>query len=345
MHKGEIINGYEILQDFTTKGSGLSKWTFARKDGIEYFIKEFLSPTYPVNGSPGSEKTKELKKKKCQEFENYHKRLQDALEDKCSSGGNLVITKEFFRFKSKYYKVTVKIDVTSLSVEDVTKISQENKLLILKTVSHSLRVLHSANIVHGDLKPDNILIKKTETGNFTTKLIDFDNSYFNGEPPAQTEVVGDMVYYSPELGDYLKDECTKPELLTVKSDIFSLGLIFHQYFTGALPEFDVDKFNYAYVAVNNGEKLKFHDGLSEKMCSLLDIMLAKDTADRPSINTVFNSLKEKDILNPITVKIKSRVKGSLAATPDLPKEDEKPELVTSGKLKGSLLKIIWESTT
>lgn len=340
MHKGELINGYEILQDFTTKGSGLSKWTFASKNGIEYFIKEFLSPTYPIEGSPGSQKTKEYKQEVCFKFENYHKRLQNALEDKCSHGGNLVITKEFFRFKSKYYKVTVKIDVTSLSVDDVMKMSQENKLLILKTVSHSLRVLHSAKIVHGDLKPDNILIKKTETGNFTTKLIDFDNSYFNGEPPSQTDVVGDMVYYSPELGNYLTGEISNPELLTVKSDIFSLGLIFHQYCTGALPEFDLDKFNYAYIAVNNGEKLKFHDGLSEKMCLLLEGMLAKDLNDRPSIDTIFNSLKDKDILKPTAVEFKSRVKGALAAPSDSPSECIKPNSAPSGKLKGSLLKII-----
>lgn len=341
MHKGELINGYEILQDFTTKGSGLSKWTFARKYGIDYFIKEFLSPTYPVEGSPGSQKTKELKGKMCAEFENHHKRLQDALDDKCSCGGNLVITKEFFRFRSKYYKVTVKIDVTSLSIDDVVKISPENKLLILKTVSHSLRVLHSANIVHGDLKPDNILIKKTETGNFTTKLIDFDNSYFNGEPPNQTEVVGDMVYYSPELGNYVKGECSSPELLTLKSDIFSLGLIFHQYCTGSLPEFDVDKFNYAYVAVNNGEKLKFHDGLSEKIRLLLERMVAKDPADRPGIHTVFNSLKEKDILEPVTpeLKTKSMVRGSLAAPDSTPKYENSAS-EANGKLKGSLLRII-----
>jgi hypothetical protein len=47
MKAGDVVNGYTILEDFRVVGAGLSKWTFAAKDGREYFIKEFLSPTYP----------------------------------------------------------------------------------------------------------------------------------------------------------------------------------------------------------------------------------------------------------------------------------------------------------
>lgn len=40
MHKGDIIGGYEILKDFLVAG-GMSKISFAKKGGTEYFIKEF----------------------------------------------------------------------------------------------------------------------------------------------------------------------------------------------------------------------------------------------------------------------------------------------------------------
>jgi hypothetical protein len=55
---GDVINGYRILEDFRVVGAGLSKWTFAAKDGREYFIKEFLSPTFPDEHAPGSAQTK-----------------------------------------------------------------------------------------------------------------------------------------------------------------------------------------------------------------------------------------------------------------------------------------------
>ena len=50
MRAGDVLNGYTLLADFTVVGAGLSRWTFARKGGREYFVKEFLSPTYPDVG-------------------------------------------------------------------------------------------------------------------------------------------------------------------------------------------------------------------------------------------------------------------------------------------------------
>ena len=47
MKAGDVLNGYRILEDFRVVGAGLSEWTFAERDGRTYFIKRFLSPTYP----------------------------------------------------------------------------------------------------------------------------------------------------------------------------------------------------------------------------------------------------------------------------------------------------------
>ncbi|NJK84070.1 MAG: serine/threonine protein kinase, partial [Saprospiraceae bacterium] len=49
MLQGDIIKGYRIVKDFSTAGGGLSKWSFAEREGKEYFIKEFLSPKYPTD--------------------------------------------------------------------------------------------------------------------------------------------------------------------------------------------------------------------------------------------------------------------------------------------------------
>ena len=65
MKAGDVVNGYTILEDFKVVGAGLSKWTFAERGGRQYFIKEFLSPTYPDEYAPGSEKTKAKKGALC----------------------------------------------------------------------------------------------------------------------------------------------------------------------------------------------------------------------------------------------------------------------------------------
>src|SRR4029450_5670646 len=109
---GDVINGYRILEDFRVVGAGLSKWTFAAKDGREYFIKEFLSPTFPDEHAPGSAQTKMRKRRRCQAFERHHRRINEALAEISGVGGNLIVTLDFFRWGAKYYKVTEKVEVT-----------------------------------------------------------------------------------------------------------------------------------------------------------------------------------------------------------------------------------------
>lgn len=345
MKEGDIIKGYKVLQDFAIAGAGFSKWTFAKKGGKEFFIKEFLSPTYPVEGSPGGTEIKKRKKEQCRIFENHHKNLMGVLADRCAEGGNLVVTKAFFRNESKYYKVTDKVDVASLRVEDIAKQSIDKRVLILRTVAHSLRILHRENIVHGDLKPTNILIKETETGHLTTKLIDFDNSFFSGSPPSNLEeVVGDMVYYSPELGRYVQgDTDIEPNDLQLNSDIFALGLIYCQYLIGQMPEFDLEKYKYPYVAVYDGFELTVKDkDLPPRLASVLDTMLLMDPTSRPDIQTVFTQLQRKDLLDPESpepvtpVSSGGRLKGTLIGS--IPEKVPKPIIPTGSRLKGKLAK-------
>lgn len=296
MKKDDIINGYRITQDFTTAGGGLSKWTFASKDGKEYFIKEFLAPTYPSEGSPGSAATKAAKRMRCNEFEAHHALLMKKLSTRSGDGGNLIITVDFFRYGSKYYKITDKVDVKGLSIANIAAAPWPKKRLILLTVAHSLRILHQAGVVHGDLKPDNILIKESAAGGYVAKLIDFDNSFVTGCPPVdRQDVVGDPVYYSPELLSYVKDRPTiRSADLQCKSDIFALGLIYCQFVTGGLPRFDRTKYQYACEAVNSGSSLKV-TAFPEFIGSLINSMLHNNYEMRPTIEKVFQNIKSADI--------------------------------------------------
>lgn len=314
MQKGEVINGYTILQDFIVAG-GMSKISFASKDGKEYFIKEFLYPKYPLPDSPGSEKIKEQKRKACEKFEQHHRELNKRIASKVSIGGNLVFALDFFRHGSCYYKVTEKIDTTSLSPTDISRLPIDDILLISKCVCHSLKIMHDLGIVHGDLKPDNILIKKTATG-FSAKLIDFDDSYFSGEPPTNENVVGTPEYFSPEQAAYIMDEDDEVDgkTLTLKSDIFTLGIILCEYFTGSKPLVE-EKYKTVWNSVNNGITPKFTKKISAKIDDLLTMMLQKDVCKRPTIYEVFKTLKEYDKTEPPSGPIGLRGKGIASKEP------------------------------
>lgn len=325
MLEGEIINGYRILRDFVVAG-GMSKVSFAEKGGKEYFIKEFLSPKYPLPDSPGSERIKAQKRKACEAFEMHHRELNKKIRTKVSLGGNLVFAVDFFRSGTCYYKVTEKIDTASLSCEDISRLPIDKILLLAKTVCYSVRILHNLNIVHGDLKPDNILIKKTPSG-FSGKLIDFDDSYFSGNPPTDREsLVGTPEYYSPEQAAYIMDEDEEIEgsTLTLKSDIFTLGIILCEYFTGKKPVLPSDCGN-TWVCVENGKTFSYAKTIPSEIKNLIDKMLQKNPNERPTINEVFETLNKAKVLGGETPTPKGPT-GGLRSTIVTKEEVKKPAL-------------------
>jgi serine/threonine protein kinase len=203
-------------------------------------------------------------------------------------GGNLIATLDFFRIGAKYYKVTEKVDVAGLQTRDIAALDFPAQLVLLKTVAHSLKILHDLRIVHSDLKPGNVLVKRTELG-YTTKLIDFDSSYIAGNPPPPEEIVGTMNYYSPELVRYIQGAAAPGEL-TEASDIFALGLIYAEYLTGAMPPFD-PAYHEPAVAVLHGQPLKLGPSRAPTLITdLVERMLLPDPAARPSVAQVHSTL-------------------------------------------------------
>jgi serine/threonine protein kinase len=285
---GEELNGYRLLEDFRVVGAGLSEWTFAEREGRVFFLKRFLSPTYPDDAAPGSAKTKARKRARCAAFEAHHRGIQAAMAPLTSYGGNLIATLDFFRHGAKYYKVTEKVDLAGLEPSHVAALGFPSQLVLLKTVAHSLKILHDLEIVHSDLKPSNVMIKRTELG-YTTKLIDFDSSYVVGSPPPPEDIVGTMNYYSPELVRYIQG-AAQPTELTQASDIFALGLIYAEYLTGAPPALAAGQTNHA-IAVLNGSVLEVApDSAPPAVVALVEKMLLLDPAARPTVAQVHATL-------------------------------------------------------
>jgi serine/threonine protein kinase len=295
MKKGAVINGYTILANATNANAGMSEWTFAEKrvgeTRREYFIKRFLRPVYLDDTATAPEAVKQKKRAECERFEAHHRRVISALKAITHEEGNLNVPVEIFRFGNHYYKVTRKVDVSNLTPEQIAALDFRQKLVILKTSANSLKILHDKGIVHGDLKPTNILIKRTEANIYTTKLIDFDNAYFEGEPPENPEeLIVDAVYASPEQYLYMKGTATTRHLTTL-SDIFTLGLIYHQYLTGEMPAYDTGKYRYPYQAVLNGDTLMISPSIEPpELNAVLSQMLRFQPSERPMITDVVNAL-------------------------------------------------------
>ena len=129
---GDVINGYKLTTDWKVVG-GMSEIAFANKGGKEWFIKKFISPKYPTPDSPGSERIKAQKKKNCDEFESRQKELNRRIGSKCGLGGNLVYAVDFFRVETCYYKITEKIDVSSIAVSEICRLNHKDLMVIIKS--------------------------------------------------------------------------------------------------------------------------------------------------------------------------------------------------------------------
>ncbi len=278
------IGQYEIIGQMTNQNSGFSVWGFGKRKGTEYFIKEFLSPKYPDNDPHSSPERLERRKKECSRFERQKAALYRAVND--GSDGNAVRVDHFFRDKNSYYIATAKVKADTLDVEQICQLPEQEIRRLCAIIAHTMAGLHREGLVHADLKPTNILFTKTPDGHQTAKIIDFDSSFLESDPPQPgDDIVGDAVYFSPEACISIMWEEEIP--LTCKMDIFALGVLFHQYFTGELPDFDRENNGSAGEAVAKGMPLGLSNKLPEDVKDLLWKMLSHDPEIRPTAEEVF----------------------------------------------------------
>jgi serine/threonine protein kinase len=326
MKKGDKLNGYVLTTD-PQNGGGHSEWVFAKKDGAEYFFKRFLQPTYPLPDGPGSEKTKAVKRERCEAFERHQRLVIRQLRPISGEGSNLVITKEFFRERAFYYKVTDKVPVSRISVRNIAAMDRDSRILIMLTAAKSLDTLHKAALVHGDVKPDNLLIQALDKGRFAVKVIDFDNCFPVHAPPVPDQLVGDPVFYSPELLFYQLGKAPGDQL-DGKNDVFALGLVFWQYLTGERPKLP-DGVNYPAEAVSQGTVLTLPKSVKDRpLADLVHSMLASGSGERPDMSEVHSALKVARRVGP----------AAAAPAPVAPAEPAMPAEATRGELRTRMFK-------
>ena len=280
------INNYLFDQPLKCDNSGFSKWGIGLRGKNRFFVKEFLSPVFPADTSIYSERKRKALISICSSFVNTKTELDSAI--RTVSDGNLVGIEQFFRVGAKYYISTEAILQTTLSVAEIANYPFYERLKLCCIISHAVERLHSQKIVHADIKPDNVLVYNSP--GLHAKIIDFDCSFFEKNAPMPGEELnGDMVYFSPEAFLHIAEE---ESVLSCKMDIFALGLLFHQYFTGYLPYYDISKYQYAYESVLDDHPLGISREIPYAIASLLIKMLRKNPTNRPDAATVFLTLKQ-----------------------------------------------------
>jgi serine/threonine-protein kinase len=112
-------------------------------------------------------------------------------------------------------------------------LSVDFALDVAAQVLNALVVTHQANILHRDLKPDNVFLVKGHEGG-VVKVLDFGISKFVTQEMSKNAltrngfVMGTPAYMAPE-------QATGDANLDARADLYSLGMILYEMLTGRLP--------------------------------------------------------------------------------------------------------------
>lgn len=112
----------------------------------------------------------------------------------------------------------------------IRELPHAGKIDIIIQVLKALSYAHQNNVIHRDIKPDNILID--DNGN--VKILDFgiaqfcDDQMQDLEKTASGTIMGTYNYMSPEQRE-------SAENVTEQSDLYSVGVVMYELFTGKLP--------------------------------------------------------------------------------------------------------------
>jgi serine/threonine protein kinase len=154
--------------------------------------------------------------------------------------------------------------------------SEGRARVIFQQIAEAVRFIHSKNIAHRDLKPDNVLIDKQ----FNAKLADFGLCHIAAAGQLLRTPCGSPLYAPPEI-------LATQDYDGKAADIWSLGIMLYTMVTGTLPwstENQVELFRQISQA-----DIDVPAHLTPPLQGLLARMLERDPARRLTIGEVLDS--------------------------------------------------------
>ena len=253
---GEILNGrYEILKSVGFGGMAevyLSKDVLLdRKIAVKVLRKKFLD---------NKNQLEQFKREARSAARLIHPSIV-TIYDVCDEGDISYILMEY-------------VEGVSLKAFEEQNGRMDPALAVALTaqLASALDHAHKHNIIHCDIKPQNIVLTEA----MVPKIVDFGISRIvSNETMAFTaSVVGSVHYFSPEQAQGLA--------VTAQSDIYSLGIVFYEMLTGKVP---FDGNNAVSVARKQVEEQapplrQYWPEAPDALQGIIDKALAKNLQDR-----------------------------------------------------------------
>ncbi len=232
--------------------------------------------------------------------------LEIALLEKCDHENILKI----YKVIKDDTHVYIILEYCESSLKDIIKrkVPETDVLKYSRQIKNGLQYLYSKNILHRDIKPQNILLK-----NGVLKISDFGLSkIFTNQTDLTMTLCGSPHYIAPEI--------LKFKQASIKSDLWSVGVVLYQLLFGKLPYQNCHNILELTKAMEHSINIP-NEGVSIECLDLLSNLLKKDVNHRISWDDFFNHewFDEVPIYNSNDASLILSVKKIMNIQPPVPK--------------------------
>ncbi|HEX8747436.1 MAG TPA: protein kinase, partial [Pyrinomonadaceae bacterium] len=224
--------------------------------------------------------------------------IQEAKSASALNHPNIITIYEVGELDDTHFIATEFVDGGTLRQRiNGEKLSVDESLEIAVQAASALQAAHEAGIIHRDIKPDNIMLRRdgyVKVLDFgLAKLTEKSNERLLSAPEAMTLVntepglvVGTVSYMSPEQARGL--------IVDTRSDIWSLGVVIYQMLTGHEPfEAETPTDQIVSIIERQPPPISFYtEGVPVELERIILRALAKDRGDRyQTINEMLDELR------------------------------------------------------
>lgn len=265
--------GYILIKSFENRknmGSGLGTLGVYKKGKKEFFVKTLFSKDI---SDPKLKRETDLV---------YYIKKNNSMCGEYSN--NVLVAEEIIPDKEEIHIVMKKY--TSDLFKYRTRVSPKNIRLIVVMMIRILQgimCLHKMNIVHGDLKPENIFVEYDSDRSFRELVIaDYDCSRILNTH--EKTLCATPHYLPPEAysnGKFMLQN------VGMKGDIYSIGKIFGEFFI----KYDFDIHNLERSHLNFVRAVKSSKNIPKLFKILILQMVDLNPKNRPRTESIYNNLK------------------------------------------------------
>ncbi|KAM0007164.1 putative protein kinase TKL-Pl-6 family [Helianthus debilis subsp. tardiflorus] len=164
-------------------------------------------------------------------------------------------------------------------------LDKRKRLLIAMDVAFGMEYLHGKNIVHFDLKSDNLLVNLRDPHRPICKVGDLGLSKVKRQTLISGGVRGTLPWMAPELLN------GSSSLVSEKVDVFSFGIVMWELLTGDEPYTDLHYGAIIGGIVSNTLRPPVPDGCDPEWRSLMERCWSAEPSERPSFTEIANQLR------------------------------------------------------